>query len=168
MRRHPLRTTAWLLLAALQSGALQAEPDPRKVAEDFFRGVYACNPSAVEALASDDIVVSYPIFETLFGTPAIRGREAVLSFANGFCSRWAEAEVTIHEAIADEGKVVLVWSFSARNVGSTREDEPPTSERRRWGGMTLYYLDSNGKITAEIGEESEPGPIARSAIAARR
>lgn len=130
-------------------------------AERFFRGVYGCDSSVVDELASDDVVVSYPIFKTIFATSSIRGRAAVRKFASGFCERWAEPHITIHESVGDEDKVVLVWSFRARNVGSARQGIQPTHQEHSWGGITLYRFDKNGKIVAEIGEESEPGPIQR-------
>jgi hypothetical protein len=113
------------------------------------------------ALAGDDIVVSYPIFEKLFNTSAIRGREAVKDFATGFCERWEGARVTIHEAVVEKDRVVLVWSFRARNVGSAQPDVAPTNQEHSWGGITLYRFDGEGKIVAEIGEESAPGPVER-------
>ena len=46
-------------------------------AERYFRGVYTSDTTVVDDLTGDDIVISYPIFQSLYGTPAIRGREAV-------------------------------------------------------------------------------------------
>jgi hypothetical protein len=37
----------------------------------------------------------------------------------------------------------------------------PTNEEHSWGGITLYRFDEEGKIVAEIGEESAPGPLER-------
>lgn len=133
----------------------------KAIAERFFRGVYACDPTVVDDLASDDIVLSYPIFEKLFDVSAIRGRKAVKDFATGFCERWEDARVTVHEAVAEGDLVVLVWSFRARNVGSARPDVEPTNKEHSWGGITLYRFDEDGKIAAEIGEESAPGPLGR-------
>lgn len=138
-----------------------AASERKTIAERFFRGVYACDPTVVDDLAGDDIVVSYPIFEKLFDTSAIRGSKAVKDFATGFCERWKDARITIHEAVAEGDRVVLVWSFRARNVGSARPGAEPTNEEHSWGGITLYRFDQDGKIVAEIGEESEPGPLER-------
>ncbi len=151
-------------LSAFQAQAGNAEPDPKELAERFFRGVYACDPSVVDDLASEDVIVSYPILQRLFGVPSIRGREAVRAFATGFCERWADAQVTIHEAIAEGDRVVLVWSFRARNVGTADKDRQPTNEEHSWGGISLYYFDEAGRIRAEIGEESEPGPFERATL----
>jgi uncharacterized protein (TIGR02246 family) len=129
--------------------------------ERFMRGVYGCDPSVVDALAADSVVLSYPIFEQLYHTPALRGRPAVRSFAEGFCSRWKEGRLTVHESLADGDNVVLVWSFRARFVGSESPGGPAAGEEQAWGGITFYRFDDSGKITAEIGEESTPGPMAR-------
>ncbi len=138
---------------ACDSTTVDSAAERKAVAERFFRGVYGCEPSVVPELGGDDILISYPIFEDLFDTPAIRGRESVEQFATGFCSRWKDAEITIHEAIAEGDRVALLWSFQARNVAS--------GERSSWGGITLLRFDGTGKIVAEIGEESEPGPVER-------
>jgi SnoaL-like domain len=126
------------------------------MAERYFRGVYGCNPRVVDELAATDIVVTYPIFERLFGKPALLGRDAVKAFADHFCGRWAEPEFVFHEVISDEHRLVLVWSFSARDT------EAATSEpRAAWGGISLLKFNAEGKISAEIGEESTPGPMGR-------
>ncbi len=140
-----------------------ASPQVERIAsaERFFRGVYGCDPSVVDDLAAEDIVVTYPVFEELFGAPAIRGREALKQFVAGFCERWTEGEVDIHEVVSDGDKVVLVWSFRARNVRASPNGQPPTNPKRSWGGITLFRFDGAGKIIAEIGEESEPGPAQR-------
>jgi len=130
-------------------------------AERFFRGVYGCNPSVVDELAADSVEMSYPIFAELYNTPAFRGQEAVRGFAERFCSRWKEAQFTFHESLADGDNVVLVWSFRARFVGSESPGGPVSGEEQGWGGITLYQFDDSGKIAAEIGEESTPGPMAR-------
>jgi len=126
------------------------------VAERYFRGVYGCNPAVVEELASPDIVVTYPIFQSLFGKPVLRGRDAVEAFAEHFCRKWANPEVVFHDAVSDERRAVLVWSFSARNTEAAPGE--PVSE---WGGISLFRFDAQGRITAEIGEESTPGPLGR-------
>lgn len=89
-------------------------------AERFFRGVYGCDSSVVDELASDDVVVSYPIFKTIFGTPSIRGRAAVRKFASGFCERWAEPHITIHESVGE--KTRLSWYGVSGRAMSDRPD----------------------------------------------
>ena len=83
------------------------------------------------------------------------------NFASGFCQRWKDTDITISETIVQDCQVVLVWSFKGRNVASARVDVKPTNEVHEWGGITLIRFDENGKIVAEIGEESEPGPLRR-------
>ena len=133
----------------------------KAIAEEFFRGVYGGDASVVDSLAAEDIVSSYPIFKKLFDSPALRGREAVKKFAIRFGQRWKEAEVTVHEVIKEDNKVVLFWSFRARNVGSETPDDETMNQQHSWGGITLFLFDDIGKIIAEIGEESVPGPFSR-------
>lgn len=140
-------------LAGCNSAAVDSAADHKALTERFLRGVYGCEPTVVPELAADSVVVSYPVFEQLFNIAAIRGNEDVEQFATGFCSRWKEAEVTVHEAVAEGEQVVLVWSFRARNVAS--------GEVTSWGGISLFRFDGAGRIIAEIGEESEPGPYER-------
>jgi len=164
MHKYLWATLAVLVLCFLWFANSNAETSRKDLAERFFRGVYACDPSVVDELACDDVFLSYPIFEKLFGVSTIRGGDAVEEFAVGFCERWADPQIVIHDAMAEGNKVVLVWSFRGRNVGSADEDRPATNKEHRWGGITLYHFDAEGKITAEIGEESEPGPFERSAM----
>jgi hypothetical protein len=145
--------------SALQSAP--AEPSLNGVAERYFRGVYGCNPAVVEELASPDIVVTYPIFADLFGTPALRGRDAVKAFAEHFCRKWANPEFVFYDAVSDERRVVLIWSFSARDTEAASGEAESA-----WGGISLFRFDAEGRITAEIGEESTPGPMGRLSKAA--
>jgi hypothetical protein len=131
------------------------------IAQRWFRGVYGSNPTVVDELAADDVVISYPIFQKLFGKPALRGKEAARDFASGFSQRWEETELTFHETVAQDAQVVLIWSFRGRNVGAARDDVNPTNEVHQWGGISLIRFNDEGRIVAEIGEESEPGPMGR-------
>jgi hypothetical protein len=106
------------------------EPSLRAVAERYFRGVYGCNPAVVEELASPDIVVTYPIFATLFGKPALRGRDAVTAFAQRFCRKWADGRFVFHDAMSDERRVVLLWSFSARSAEAESGQASSCGDRR--------------------------------------
>lgn len=124
-----------------------------RLAEQFFRGVYSGDPTVVDDLASAEVVVSYPIFEKLFGTSAIKGRKAVKDFAVRFGKKWADPRLRVHEAVSDADRVVVVWSFQARDVESSAE--------HAWGGISVFRFDEVGKIVAEFGEESEPGPFRR-------
>ena len=58
--------------------------DLKSIAERYLRGLYGGDPSVVDRFASEDIISSYPIFEQLFGTPTIRGREALAAFSVRF------------------------------------------------------------------------------------
>jgi len=131
------------------------------VARRYFGAVYGCHLSAIDELTSKDIVISYPVFQTLYHTPAIRGRDAVKRFAASFCSKWRDAVFTIEDAVEQGDQLAVVWSFQARYVGQTRPEEPPDNPFHHWGGISLLRFDSAGRIVAEIGEESEPGPTAR-------
>jgi uncharacterized protein (TIGR02246 family) len=154
------RSSAMRGMATEQDRIIRGPGRLRQV-ERFMRGVYGCDPSVVDELAADSVVLSYPIFEQLYHTPALRGRQAVRRFAEGFCSRWKDGRFTFHESLADGDDVVLVWSFRARFVGPASPGGPAPGEEQAWGGITLYRFDDSGKITAEIGEESTPGPMAR-------
>lgn len=145
-----------LVLLATPGSALPAEGGASRtgVAERWSRALYACDLDVVRELASPDVVVTYPIFEKLFGEKAFRGVDAVTRFSSGFCQRWAEPEFTVHRRLSDGDAVVLVWSFSARRTGAE-------GARTSWGGLSLFIFDEEGRILAEVGEESAPGPMAR-------
>ncbi|HKK21111.1 MAG TPA: nuclear transport factor 2 family protein [candidate division Zixibacteria bacterium] len=132
-----------------------------ELALDWFRGVYKSDPAVIESLGSDNVTVSYPVFQRLFNSPVIRGKEQVKAFARRFASKWAEPRITIHETITEANQVVLVWSFEARNVAPLREGAEASNEVESWGGITLIRFNDEGKVAAEVGEESDPGPFAR-------
>lgn len=161
MGKKILALSILLLLHACGGTGGSREAERKALVERFFRGLWGCDPAVIDELAAADIVVSYPIFQNLYQTPAIRGREAAKELSTNFCKTWAEAEFTIHEAVAEDDRVVLLWSFRARNVGPTQPGQPPTYREHGWGGMTFFRFDESNKIVAEIGEESEPGPFGR-------
>lgn len=134
----------------------------KKIAEQFFRGVYNGDLNVVDKLAGEDIISSYPIYERLFNTPVIRGHKAIKEFASGFSERWTDQNIVIHETIAEGNRVVFLWSFQALNAGTGPQGTPPTNQVQSWGGLTLFRFNESGKIVAEIGEESSPGPFVRS------
>lgn len=131
------------------------------MAQQLFSSIYGGDPSLIDSLVSDDVVSSYPIFEQLFGTKAIRGREALKEFAVGFGERWNKANVVFHEAIAEDNRVALLWSFKATRMVTAQDSSVLAGQQYSWGGITLFHFDEEGKITAEYGEESTPGPFAR-------
>lgn len=152
-----LACLCWSSVCAGADGGILDQHQAR--AERYFRAVYGCQPSVIDELAAGDIVITYPIFQEIFGKSAIRGREAVKAFAAHFCSKWTEGKVTIDQAIAGNDAVVLVWTFSARDSAA------PTTDRHTWGGITVLRFDAEGRIAAEIGEESTPGPMGRLTMA---
>lgn len=149
-----------VILTTLGSAYADGPGKLRASAEQWFRAVYRGDASIVDKMASDKIVVSYPIFEKLFKKPAISGREDVKKFAIRFGRKWTEQKVTIDEALVDGNKVVLIWTFEARPASVDQPTQSP-SELQQWGGITFLRFDEDGKITQEIGEESNPGPIGR-------
>jgi ketosteroid isomerase-like protein len=130
-------------------------------AERYFRGVYGSDTSVVDDLAGDDIVVSYPIFQRLYGTTAIRGRDAVKAFVTRFSQKWVDPQFEFHDAVSDGDSVVLVWSFRARDVAPPEPGQPASDQEHGWGGITVLRFDGAGKIVVEVGEESDPGPTER-------
>ena len=153
-----MRESGLLLLILCPLISCRAAPggvvvERKLAAERFMRGVYDCEPSVVQELAADSVLISYPVFQEMFGTPAIRGRDDVEAFASRFCSQWKDVTLTITDAVADSDRVVFMWNFEARNVSS--------GQRSSLGGITLYRFNAPGEIVAEIGEESDPGPVER-------
>ena len=130
------------------------------LAEKYFRGIYGGDTSVVDNIAASNIAISYPVFERIFGSPVIKGRDAAKNFVKHFSSTWKAIHFDIDETIAEGNRVVIIWRFKARNVGPV-QGNPPTNEVRNWGGITFFRFNDQNQITQEIGEESEPGPIAR-------
>lgn len=142
----------------------RAEQDQKTIAKEYFLGIYGCDSTVVDRFCTEDIMVSYPLFQQLFNASTIRGQDAVRHFAHSFCTKWTDAKITFHEVIAELNNVVLVWSFTARNVDSTQAEIQPTGQEQSWGGITLIQFNNDGKIEAEIGEESDPGPFKRTTL----
>ena len=137
------------------------EQTQKTLAMRYFRAVYGGEPLALDELAGDEIIVSYPIFEQLFGTPILRGRAAVAAFAKRFGAKWLEPQITIHESVAEGDRVVLVWSFRARDRDAIQPAESPADREEAWGGITVLQFNSSGQVVKELGEESAPGPFGR-------
>lgn len=151
-----------VLVALAGCSAPNADPAERvALAERYLHAVYECDSAVVDELAADSVVLSYPIIADLYGAPALRGRDAVQSFSRQFCGRWKDQRTVIHQTVADGDNVVLVWSSTARYEGPPIRQAPAPGTEQAWGGITLYRFDRSGKIAAEIGEESTPGPMAR-------
>lgn len=156
----PLIIVTTMALASCGPGGAGSEASTPTAAETFFRGVFGCDPALIDETAAEGVVVSYPIFESLFDTPAIRGREAVKQFSAGFCSRWIDPEIVVHEVVQEGDRVVLVWEYSA-TPAAVAADEASPGVRESWGGISFFRLDDAGKVIEELGEESTPGPAAR-------
>jgi SnoaL-like domain len=144
-----------LLLGSCGNPGADVASQRKAAAERYFRGIYECDSSVVDELAADSIVVSYPVFQTLLGKPALRGRQAVKDFSGHFCKRWIGGDATVYDVVYEDDSAVLMWSFRAKDGTS------PTAEESAWGGITLIRFNTKGKIVAEVGEESTPGPAAR-------
>jgi len=160
MPRVAYGVTALLLLTGC-SAPESVSSDRAAAAEGFFRGVFECEPTAIDRYAAEDVAVSYPIFETLFQTSVLRGRNAVRDFSAGFCSRWQDPQIEIHEAVAEGDRVVLVWEFSALPIPVPSDTTTTAPPRTSWGGISLLRLNAAGQVVEEVGEESTPGPAAR-------
>ena len=129
------------------------ENNLKNLAKQFIVGAYEGNTSIVNKLAAEDIVSTYPIFSEIFNTPVLKGITAYNNFVLGFSQRWKNTNLTIHDEIAEGNSVVLLWSFKANRVS--------TNQSSRWGGITILRFNNSGKVVAEIGEESDPGPQER-------
>jgi hypothetical protein len=148
-----------LLLAGLACTTSPSPSSARQVAAaaTYLRGVYACDSTVVDSLAAPGIVSTYPIFRQAYGTSALRGREAIKTLTARFCERWTSPQFILHDTVATPTRVVFTWSFQAQRADSAAPDAQPVA----WGGITVFHFDSSGAITAEIGEESSPGPYGR-------
>lgn len=125
-------------------------------AQRFFSAVYGCSGESLEPLTDPDVRMSYPIFEERLGSAVLEGRDAVEQFSTGFCQRWLNPEVTVHQVVSDSSRVVLVWSYAATPVGAGE-----AQGEVGWGGISVFELDELGRVVTEYGEESTPGPFAR-------
>lgn len=138
----------------------QDRVDLRPSAERFFTGVFGCEAGWIDEVAAENVRISYPIFDSIFGVPVVEGREAVKNFGVGFCSRWKDPRIELHEVLQDSGRVVLVWQFSALEAAADSTEGVP-EVRHSWGGISLFRFDEENRLIEEVGEESSPGPIAR-------
>lgn len=82
--------------------------------EFLFKDLAACGWNIPDTcigeypqLPVNNIAVSYALFEKLFNTPTIRGRKVVKGFAAGFCKRWTDTEITIHEFVEEKGRLCI-------------------------------------------------------------
>jgi len=127
-------------------------------AERYFRGEYGGRPEVVDELASDRVIVSYPIFEEIYGKAALRGKEDVKVLCANFVRKWVDRKLDIREVIVDDKRVVMIWGLQARFVNN-EDDEP--SAPIEWAGISVLCFDENGKIEKEYGLESPPGAFSQ-------
>ena len=165
----PVGQSMWILLLvmavllplnACSADKSDLEATRKQIAIDFLLGEYSGDLAVVDRLAAPEIVVSYPVFEEIFDSASIRGRQAVRDFAAGFAKRWIDRELTIYQVVAQGDTVVVVWGFRARYAGSDSPDDTSEADSS-WGGVTLFRFNSKDQIAFEIGEESSPGPSGR-------
>ena len=161
MRKTILLAAFTLLLIASTSLGADLKSERIATAEEYLRGIYGGDPSVVDRLTSDDIVLSYPIIQSVAGTSSLRGRDAVRGLAERFSKKWKDPQLEIHETVFEGNRLVLLWSFRARSLEKTSPGQAAADSEYSWGGITLIRFDDEGKITAEIGEESDPGPYER-------
>jgi hypothetical protein len=150
-----------LLLGGCVKPNLNQSTVPVPTAQRFFSGIYACDPSVVDALADDSVRISYPIFSAIFGKPVLKGKSEVKAFATRFCSRWRNPVVRFDESFGSQDRVVLVWSFTAQSSGEGSDESVSADSVHSWGGISVIRFNSVGKIVEELGEESTPGPYGR-------
>lgn len=148
-------------LAGISSNNGDVGARQKVAAEKFFRGVYSGDTSVVGKYAADNIVISYPIFQTLFNSPVIEGHDSAVQFISRFSTKWKNPKITVHETITEGTAVVLIWSFQARDAFYDSSIKSNAGSEKKWGGITVYHFNQEGKINSEVGEESEPGPIGR-------
>jgi len=154
-----------LVLVALAPGFAQDSTTERQVASDttdgivaraqkYFRGIYVSgDPAIIDELASNNIAISYPIFEQIYGKFTLRGKDDAKQLCANFTRKFEDRKITFLEVIADDDKVVLVWCFEGRWV-STGDDRP--SGPVQWAGISVFRVNEDGKIDKEYGLETDP------------
>ncbi len=158
MKRWFLKLAIGLVLITSVCHVSSADPKSEHIviAERYFRGVYTSDLSVVDDLVAEDITVSYPIFESLFGSPTLQGREAVRSLVTWFEQRWADTQIEFIETVSEGDRVVLMWSLRARYIVPLERDQQAINPEHIWSGISLFRFDNAGKIVEEIGYESKP------------
>lgn len=119
----------------------------------------------IAEFAAEDIVVSYPIFQTLFNSPVVVGKEAVQNFAERFSTKWKEPEITVEEVIADGDVVVLVWSFRARDAFAETGSQSASDQKTSWGGISIFHFDDQERLHRSSVKRANPDQLRGSGIA---
>ncbi len=142
------------------SGILNAQNNKsnEEQAMQYFKSVYVEDSGQLEKLISDNIVVTYPVFQEIFNKVGFSGKEEVIQFANHFKQKWYERSVKFRDVITEENKVVLIWTCTGKQVAEnpTNTDD---AQKQTWGGITVIYFNDSGKINAEFGLENDTGPF---------
>jgi predicted ester cyclase len=73
----------------------------------------------------------------------------------GFRASFSDLRCQIDEEIAENDKVAIRWSFSAKHKGNFL-GYTATNKNVKWTGITIYRI-SNGKVVEERGEEDYLG-----------
>jgi hypothetical protein len=145
LKRSMIVFITFCLCSSCQTNSITNQ-EHKQLAEQLIRSVYGGDTSQIDSLVSDNVVCSYPIFEELFGSYAIRGPKQYKNFAVEFGRRWSDPKITFHEAIAEDKSVVLVWSFSAIRMNTEQDSSVVAGQEYSWGGITLVQFDESGKI----------------------
>ena len=150
-----------LMLLLNSCSPLGNKQELKTIAERYFRGIYGCDSTVVyiSLLITSQSAIQYS--KKYLTNLQSRGHDAVKHFSSHFCSRWNEAKISFPGNCCRVKQGSFDMDFKARNVGALQPDVPPTGEVKSWGGISLIRFNKAGKIEAEIGEESEPGPIER-------
>lgn len=137
--------------------------DRSELARTFFEAVYTGQLDKADSLMADSMISSYAIFQQMINKSTLKGREAYLSFQEGFNERWKDRSVFIHETIAEERDVCIMWSFSATwaNLDTSIRVPFEFGKEYSWGGISIVSFDDSDKVIREVGEESNPGPFSR-------
>ena len=117
-------------------------------AKQFFQNVYACNSEELKELIDDNFVSTYPAYQELFNKPGFKGKNEFINFSNGFKQRWKEGKIIFHEITAEDNRVVLLWSFSAKRSLDTDSADIKNEQKFSWGGITILYFKRFIKLHA--------------------
>jgi steroid delta-isomerase-like uncharacterized protein len=110
--------------------------------------------STIDELASPDLVVIYPVL------PApVHGPEGFKEVIRGVHAGLPDAELDIHETVAQGDRVALRWTLHGTHEG-TFAGVPPTGQQVRLDGITIYRL-ADGKVVEERGQEDALGMLQR-------
>ncbi|MFH2012887.1 MAG: ester cyclase [Pseudomonadota bacterium] len=122
----------------------------KTIAKRFVQVWGKGNLDIIEELAAPSLYVNYPIMPQV-----IHGSKIFKKVIEGFRSAFPDSDIKIEEAIAEDDKVVISWTFSGTHNGSFL-GIPATNKNVKWTGITIYRI-IEGKIVEEKGEEDMLG-----------